>query len=166
MPPSQSTEKRGSWQRRRERGVGVVCRSGLSGWLSGSFMFSVGRGFLTQPLEQIVSGYWPLLHWNLAVHIAWEVRSSSKLLHKKLFTLHSSDVRGNVCDGKCQMTFDSEQQCAVWLLLSLIAHNHVIRLSMGVDCDVLTVLIDNSLKLWKSLAEQFQSGNKWPASAP
>ena len=30
------------------------------------------RGFLTQPLEHLVLGDWPLPHWNQAVHIVWE----------------------------------------------------------------------------------------------
>ena len=33
---------------------------------------------------------------------------------------------------------------------------------MGVDCDVLTVLTKNWLKLWKSLAQWFQSENSGP----
>ena len=67
-------------------------------------------------------------------------------------------------DGKSQITFDSKQsQCAVSLPVSLIAHSHVTKILMGVDCvDVLTILTQNLLKLWKSLAQRFQSGNGGP----
>ena len=93
------------------------------------------------PLEQVVSGYWSLPHWKQAVHIVWEVRSSSKSLHKKSFAVHSSDVRGRVCDGRHQITFDFEQrQFAVSLPLSLIAHSHVTKISMGVGCVMLMEL--------------------------
>ena len=69
-----------------------------------------------------------------------------------------------------------QRQCVVSLPVSLIAHSHVTKIAMGVDCvmpimliegahhlcDVLTVLTRNSLQLWKSLAQRIQSENSGP----
>ena len=105
------------------------------------------RGFLTQPLGQFVSGYWPLPHWEQAVHIAWRGALFKQIASQEIVcrSLKVTFVEESLME-KRQITFHFEQrQCAMSLPLSLIAHSHVTNISTGVDC-VMTIELKKSLK--------------------
>ena len=83
------------------------------------------RGILTQPLEQVVSGYLPLPHWNQAVHIERVCAVGASRLTRSRLPFTKVTFVETICDAKCQITFDFEPVRSV------------------------------TSKLWKSLAQRF-----------